>query len=174
MDRERIQKIAQEEYERALAILAKKSGNFIWAHPYKETVLIKAKTCFGRASPKGIVKISEVYLFTNQEQDLRETIRHELAHLIIGNKNGHNEAWQTVARWLGARPVPLKRPTAQVAKNMKRQWRLVGILEDGTERLLHTSHNQMSKYLAYRPTPSRYYKCQDGSKIVKFKYVRNK
>ncbi len=40
----------------------------------------------------------------NNEAQVRDTILHEIAHVLVGRKAGHGPAWKAVARDIGARP----------------------------------------------------------------------
>ncbi len=172
MNEREIRKIFEEERQLVLQILKQRSIYQTWIHPYTALEFIDAKTKYGKACPTGIIKISRVFVNTREYGELRDTIRHELAHLIVGNKHKHDSVWQTVAHVIGARPQPRHKATGQLVQNMKRKWLLMGEMADGTVLEFHASHNKMSKYLKYNPAV-QHMECR-GVKINKFYYVRNK
>jgi predicted SprT family Zn-dependent metalloprotease len=51
-----------------------------------------------------LIELGDRYALYAPEADVRNTIRHELAHAKVGNKYGHGIAWQWQAFALGARP----------------------------------------------------------------------
>lgn len=52
---------------------------------------------------KGRVEISK-YLLENDLDDILNTIRHEVAHVIAGKKSGHGPVWKAACLKTGARP----------------------------------------------------------------------
>lgn len=52
---------------------------------------------------KNIIKVSSHFLRgpTCTEAKMRNTILHELAHVIAGPKNGHNQIWKNIALHIG-------------------------------------------------------------------------
>lgn len=54
-----------------------------------------------------MIKLSRYLVALNEEDEVRDTILHEIAHAIAGLKNGHNHAWKRVCRQIGARPERL-------------------------------------------------------------------
>lgn len=52
---------------------------------------------------KGRIEISR-YLLANELDDILNTIRHEVAHVIAGRDAGHGPAWKAAAVKVGARP----------------------------------------------------------------------
>ncbi len=172
MNEQEIREIVEEEHRLVLLILKHENVYPKWIHPYKSLQFINTKASYGKANSKGIVKISRVFLNTREYAKLRDTIRHEFAHLIVGNNRKHDYAWKYIAHLIGADPKATHKATGQLANRMRRKWRLIGILEDGTEVAFHTSHNKMSKYLKYKHERDNW-TCRQGN-IVKFHYVRNK
>lgn len=50
------------------------------------------------------VCLSKHFLPRFTEEAIRDTIRHELAHVVAGSAAGHGAVWRMAARALGARP----------------------------------------------------------------------
>jgi predicted SprT family Zn-dependent metalloprotease len=66
-----------------------------------------AKTRFGCCyfGPKKIT-MSQAMTLLNSEEDVRDTILHEIAHAIAGPRTKHGILWRIEARRVGARPIP--------------------------------------------------------------------
>ncbi|MFY4731213.1 SprT-like domain-containing protein [Nitrospira sp. BLG_2] len=54
---------------------------------------------------KHMLTLSSYYIQNNSDEDIKDTILHEIAHAIAGPKQGHNEVWKTICRKIGARPI---------------------------------------------------------------------
>ena len=50
------------------------------------------------------ITLSRYYVERNSEADVRDTILHEIAHVLAGAKAGHGAIWQMWAMKIGARP----------------------------------------------------------------------
>jgi SprT protein len=91
----------------------------------------------GRALPpevpggSGVIELNAVYLRAEPEAMLRETLAHELAHLLVFHLHPrrrlppHGSLWRTVMReWLGVEPERTHRfPTDGVRARRQRRWR---------------------------------------------------
>lgn len=62
----------------------------------------RSKKVFGRClyREKRILLSSE-FATINDEQHIRDTILHEIAHALVGSSHGHDEIWQDKARQIG-------------------------------------------------------------------------
>jgi len=163
MNEDDIKTLVELEVVRAKRIVSQR-----WRIPYRGFEMSKAKTIYGQATHDGKVRISMIFLGTNEHAELKDTVRHEIAHLVCGMDADHNYHWQYVARQLGCTPKRSKPFANELKQAAKKQWRLIGILEDGTEVRFHASHVQQAKYLK----PDKTFRCNQG-KVVKCKYVRN-
>ena len=78
-----------------------------------------------------ILTISMAMALLNSEEELRDTVKHEIAHAIAGVRAGHGPEWRTVARQIGANPVrtatrvhspePRYRATCTCGQSFKRE-----------------------------------------------------
>jgi predicted SprT family Zn-dependent metalloprotease len=50
------------------------------------------------------IGLSRHLVALNSDEEVRDTILHEIAHAIAGVKNGHNHLWKETCRKIGARP----------------------------------------------------------------------
>jgi predicted SprT family Zn-dependent metalloprotease len=55
---------------------------------------------------KQIISVSRHFLH-NSDEEIKDTILHEIAHALIGAEHGHDALWRTTARRIGARPQRL-------------------------------------------------------------------
>lgn len=65
----------------------------------------RAKHTFGIAHfGKRMIFLSAPLVELNSEEDVKDTILHEIAHVIAGAYAGHNWKWKQVCRQIGAKP----------------------------------------------------------------------
>lgn len=50
------------------------------------------------------IKLSAYLVALNSDEEVRDTILHEIAHALAGIENGHNEKWKAICRRIGAKP----------------------------------------------------------------------
>jgi len=67
-----------------------------------------SKRAFGvcSVSSKGkFIKLSKPLVSLNPIEQVTDTILHEIAHALVGNKHGHDKVWKAKCIEIGARPV---------------------------------------------------------------------
>ena len=92
----------QLERARILALsLLEKHELYDWTFRFD-----RAKVRFGccRYAQK-IISLSKILTELNEEDRVRDTILHEIAHAIVGKKHNHDAVWKAKAKEIGARPV---------------------------------------------------------------------
>jgi len=50
------------------------------------------------------IALSEYYTKLNSEADILDTLKHEIAHALVGFKQGHNHVWKAMCLKIGAKP----------------------------------------------------------------------
>lgn len=66
---------------------------------------LKSGRVFGVCHHKEkIIGLSHKIVEMNKIEDVKDTILHEIAHALVGKKNGHNKIWQTKCVELGIKP----------------------------------------------------------------------
>ncbi len=50
------------------------------------------------------IELSVYFVHANDEEQVRETILHEIAHALAGEKAGHGAAWKAMCRRVGCKP----------------------------------------------------------------------
>ena len=64
-----------------------------------------AKKRFGYCSyTDNTISLSEKLVEMNNEQEVEDVIRHEIAHALVGSGHGHDRAWKQKAEEVGADP----------------------------------------------------------------------
>lgn len=64
-----------------------------------------AKTHYGVTKYRSqVIALSRPLTLLNAEDQVKNTILHEIAHVLAGAANGHNWNWQAMARQVGANP----------------------------------------------------------------------
>lgn len=53
------------------------------------------------------IELSQFYVAHNDEASVRDTILHEIAHALAGERAGHGPKWQAVCQRIGATPERL-------------------------------------------------------------------
>jgi predicted SprT family Zn-dependent metalloprotease len=65
----------------------------------------RAKKRFGQCNyTLKLIKLSAPLTEINSEEEVRDTILHEIAHAIAGYHAGHGYAWQQVCKRIGCKP----------------------------------------------------------------------
>lgn len=124
------------------AIIAITETRYPLQHWYHKTPSIQVSSLSGEnglAYSTGLIIINSAYLSTSAVTCLRNTICHEIAHLIAGLKEAHNRKWKKVFNELCILAVDLSRgghenEMQQVKENIPYKYRLLGYLAD--ERVL--------------------------------------
>lgn len=66
----------------------------------------RAGVChYPTASSPGRIELSAHFIEHNSEEEIRDTILHEIAHALVGPRHGHDAVWQAKCREIGAKPI---------------------------------------------------------------------
>lgn len=66
----------------------------------------RAKRRAGRCSyRKQLITLSINFVIRNNDEEIKDTILHEIAHALAGPGTGHGPKWKAVCRQIGAKPV---------------------------------------------------------------------
>lgn len=64
-----------------------------------------AKNRFGQCRyASKTISMSRILVELNSEEEVRDTILHEIAHALVGPEHNHDWMWRTIAKQVGARP----------------------------------------------------------------------
>lgn len=142
-----IQVVVLRELDRALVLFPN------WVHPFAGLEISpRMRRSYGQAHADGRLRISAQFVGTTALADLEDTVRHELAHLIVGVGEKHGRAWKQVATALGATPRATGRSTnADLHGRMADgPFTLVAELLSGEERVIRRVHRRSRRYRDYR------------------------
>jgi len=66
----------------------------------------RAGVCFypHRDEP-GRIELSTHFTARNSDEEVRDTLLHEIAHALVGPGHGHDKVWKAKCREIGAKPV---------------------------------------------------------------------
>ena len=138
-----------QEYERALKACCEKIPLKQWAHKPVGVKLTRHKTKYGMANSRGEVFISEAFLNTQANTKLKNTMRHELAHLAAGLWHGHSRVFKSVEILFGARAAVAKQEVDEVHNNISFKWELIAHLSDGRSLSLGGRHRKSKSFTHY-------------------------
>jgi len=51
-----------------------------------------------------VIELSRPYAVLNNEDEMLDTVLHEIAHAIVGTGHGHDLRWKKYAQFIGAKP----------------------------------------------------------------------
>ena len=144
----------------------------LYKHPLRTVVINnRMKRALGRANTRGRIEIAGFFVGlekTDENLDqLFDTIKHELAHLYVGIQEGHNEKWQHMARYMGAKPERATRANDDIQRATQPPWLLVATLSSGKIVKCKMAYKRTFKYLE-RP---RAYSI-NGETVQRFEWVR--
>jgi predicted SprT family Zn-dependent metalloprotease len=81
----------------------------------------RAGVCFyPHGSTPGRIELSAHFSERNSDDEIRDTILHEIAHALVGPKHGHDTVWRAMCVKIGARP---NRCYGEEVEMPKGQWR---------------------------------------------------
>lgn len=143
-----------------------------YKHPLRAVVINnRLKRALGRANNRGRIEIAGFFVGLEKTDEnleqLFDTINHELAHLYVGIQEGHNEKWQRVARYMGAKPERAARVDGDIAKATQPPWLLVATLSSGKIVKCKTAYKRTFKYLK-RPHDYNV----GGESVKSFEWIR--
>jgi hypothetical protein len=166
LDRTMVSVVVLREVERAMGLYPD------WAHPFAGLQMNRARRSYGQAHRDGRIVISKVFLGTGALADLEDTVRHEIAHLIVGIDERHGPRWRRVARRLGAVPRASGRSQAEdLGRRMDNApYTLVAVLESGEECEIKTVFRRSRRYLEYRLNEGGACYRFRGSRVSRFIY----
>jgi predicted SprT family Zn-dependent metalloprotease len=91
---------------RALAIkLMRQHGLNDWQFQF-DGAIRRAGVCkYPRGDRPGRIGLSVPFCERNSDEEVRDTILHEIAHALVGSGHGHDAVWKAKCREIGAKPV---------------------------------------------------------------------
>ena len=158
----------ENEYQTALQQCSALVPLTSWAHPPQSVGLTDHKTKYGMATHDGRVLISKAFLGTNAITKLRNTLRHELAHLAVGLRHGHNRVFKRCAILFNALQPVSKAELDAVHNNTTYKWKLIAHFFDGSSKDLGGVHRRSKRFSEY-PRNGRQM-LVEGELVAKFEF----
>jgi predicted SprT family Zn-dependent metalloprotease len=91
---------------RALARrLMAENGLTSWAFRFNKN-LVRSGVTRRKLGHPGRIELSAYFIELNSMPVIIDTLKHEVAHAVVGPEHGHSEAWKAKCRELGCRPEP--------------------------------------------------------------------
>ncbi len=160
----------EDEYQKALD----ECGGVIpfdkWSIRAKAIKLTRHKTKYGIATSRGEVFVSQAFINTTAINKLRNTLRHELAHLAVGLAHGHNRIFKQCARDFGAMNAVDPAEIQAMDKAIGYKWQLLAHLVNGHTVDMGRVHRRHKKYAAYIPRRRVFMTIKDVV-VQRFEYV---
>jgi len=98
-----LSKECQGAKELALTLMAR-HGLSGWLFEFNKN-LRRVGVCFHPSKNRpGRIELSIHFVKLNTDEEIRDTILHEIAHALVGHDHGHDEVWKAKCREIGARP----------------------------------------------------------------------
>ncbi|MEO1078979.1 MAG: SprT-like domain-containing protein [Pseudomonadota bacterium] len=158
--------IVLREVDRALARYPE------WTHPFAGLSFNRARRSYGQAHRDGRIVISTVFFGTAALDDLEDTVRHEIAHLIVGIDARHGPRWRKVARALGAIPRAAGRSSCESlnARMDDAPYTLVAVLTSGEECEVKSVYRRSRRYQDYRLGERGAHYRYRGESVLRFEF----
>ncbi|MEM6774306.1 MAG: SprT-like domain-containing protein [Pseudomonadota bacterium] len=166
LDRTTISVIVLREVDRALARYPE------WTHPFAGLDFNRARRSYGQAHLDGRIVISTVFFGTSALDDLEDTVRHEIAHLVVGIDARHGPRWRRVARALGAVPRASGRSTCDSLNERMDDapYTLVAVLVSGEECEVKSVYRRSRRYQDYRLGERGAHYRYRGESVLRFEF----
>ncbi|WP_018984063.1 SprT-like domain-containing protein [Salinimonas chungwhensis] len=161
------EEIIQAELSRCLAKARKAFLEAHWAHPFSKLTVEMLATKYGEASRDGTIRISSAFLNTPALAQLTNTLLHEIAHLIVGLKQGHNKQFRhALERLLESERLPSEALKQSIKNNTPYKYRLLAYTSAGQVLDLGGAYRRTKRYLQYKGNHSF-----KGIRIDRYEYV---
>lgn len=88
-------------------LLMEEHGLLDWDFIWLKSTKVLGRCCYPRKADarRGRIGLSKRYVERNTEEEVVDTILHEIAHALAGPGHGHGVVWRAFAIALGARPL---------------------------------------------------------------------
>lgn len=158
-----------EEINNAIQIIP----SSMWVHSPKPKIIYSdSKINLGLASTCGQVSINHRFIGTQAVRLLKNTIRHELAHLIVGVDQGHNKRFKKLAMLLDVKRPEAFEELKEIESKISYKYTVIAHMVDGENVLIGGVHRKTAKYTRYNEQQAKNMYI-DKRAISKFEFVLN-
>lgn len=95
-----------EDAEKLALFLMSRHGLSNWSFGFNRRKR-SLGSCVSVPGQPGRIELSRDWTEVLDEDEVRQTLLHEIAHALVGVEKGHGYAWRYTARTLGIEPRPL-------------------------------------------------------------------
>ena len=129
------------------------------------------KRAAGLASSTGDRLINQAFVGTELFDKLDDTIRHELAHLAAGVRQGHNRIWKRVAHAFGCDIHKTEYAEAEqtLSRKIQHKYWLIAITDTGERITIRSADRKSRRYTHHNPSLRTL--TVDGNTITSFEYT---
>jgi predicted SprT family Zn-dependent metalloprotease len=93
-----------EETRKLALALMQEHGLHDWAFRFNRARRRMGVCFYPAPGRQGRIELSVYFVANNPDEEIRETILHEIAHALAGSAAGHGPAWKAVCLRIGAKP----------------------------------------------------------------------
>ncbi|NRB79191.1 MAG: hypothetical protein HRU38_11050 [Saccharospirillaceae bacterium] len=161
--------IIQSQYEQELAHCMRAYHVDSWQTKPQKVGFTNHKTKYGLAMTNADVLINKAFIGTKAYNQLKKTIRHELAHFAVGLKHCHDNVFKMCLMVFdGDISVP-QHEIDEIESNISFKWQVYANLEDGNRVYIGGVHKKTKTYTDYNQSErkNRSYK---GVKVNTFDF----
>lgn len=163
-----VHSILHSEIHRAEAFIPKKLWN---TFPKASVSFTHHATRLGEVTAGGQISITPRFIDSPCFTLLRNTLRHELTHCIVGNHHCHNKVFKSVAHQLGVVDnSDLDEELKVIESKTAYKYQVVAHLECGDTVEVGGVHRKTKKYSEYVPTDTHFMSIQ-GRKVARFEFI---
>lgn len=114
-------------------------------------IIIKNTRALGIASSNGNITINSSFVGTELYDELIDTIRHEIAHLVVGINQGHNNVWKACCLRIGCNPNRSTNVKDEKFITNHYNYALYAEFVDGSEILVGRYKRRSQKFIKAKP-----------------------
>jgi len=130
-------------------------------------VVVKKMRPFGAAVSDGTIRINLSFVGTELYEHVLDTIRHEIAHMVVGFEVGHGRSWKACCRKIGCTPSARASVTDTGYIQNNYNYALIAVFNDDSELVVKHYKRKSKKYT--QADSDRYN--INGKKVKRFYFV---
>ena len=160
--------VVQEIYTKCLEEAQQIFPLQTWIHQPSNLEYFNNNSAYAMANAKGTVFINEKFLGTNSYNQLKSSIMHELAHLVVGVYQKHNRNFKYANRRLQA-GIDVSHEEVEAIRGQCFKYEIVAVTKYG-QYIIKSCNRKTKKYTNYNPEVRKLVLPGKGE-ILSFKYI---
>ena len=166
------QELIQQLYQQILSEVQAIAPLHNWVIQPTSVEMLSHKSKYGQATKDGKIQISEFFLGTDAVEKLKNTLRHEFAHLCIGLSHHHNKVFRRVEKQFGVTEAGNDQQECQkILNKIPYKYTVFIHLMNGERVSLGGVHRKTKTYTEYDRNKQPY--SHKGVPILRFEFVEN-